>query len=147
MSDRELLEWAAKAAGIEVYESTDGTLQNRPILVFAAGGGMGTMPYEERWNPLVDDAQALRLAVKLALTIAPFGEAVYVDPPRSVIKRLGLGIISVAFTDSSILNPADEAGARYLEYLLENYPEKTIDVAAATRRAIVRSAAEIGRTM
>lgn len=70
-TDRELLEWAAKAAGIEVYESTDGTLQNRPVLVYAAVGAMGTMPYEERWNPLADDAQALRLAVKLRLCYGP----------------------------------------------------------------------------
>lgn len=67
MTDRELLELAAKAAGIDVYESTDGTMQNRPVWVFAAGGGMGTMPYEERWNPLQCDAQALRLAVKLGI--------------------------------------------------------------------------------
>lgn len=64
-TDREMLESAAKAAGIDVYESTDGTIQNRPVLVFAAGGGMGTMPYEERWNPPTDEAQALRLAAAI----------------------------------------------------------------------------------
>ena len=73
MDDRELLELAAKAAGIEIYESTDGTIQNRPVWVFSAGGGMGTMPYEDRWNPLIDDAQALRLAVKLEMEMELFG--------------------------------------------------------------------------
>ena len=69
MNDRELIELAAKAAGIDVYESTDGTIQNRPVLVFSGGGLMGTMPYEVRWNPLIDDAQAFRLAVKLRLLV------------------------------------------------------------------------------
>ncbi len=70
MTDRELLEFAAKAAGIEVYESSDGTIQNRPILAFQAGGRMGTMPYEVQWNPLLEDAQAFRLAVKLNMAIS-----------------------------------------------------------------------------
>lgn len=69
MTDRELLEKAAKAAGINIYESTDGTIQARPVWVFLGGGGMGTMPYEVQWNPLGDDAQALRLAVKLFIDI------------------------------------------------------------------------------
>ena len=104
MTDRELLELAAKAAGIEIYESTDGTIQNRPVWVFKAGGGMGTMPYEERWNPLHDDSQALRLAVKLRL---------------------------LGSEDSCLVTAMYELG----------------DPLAATRRAIVRAAAEIGRNM
>ena len=69
-TDKELLQMAAKAMGFEVYETTDGTLQNRPIWVFSAGGAMGTMPYEVHWNPLMDDTQAFRLAVKLQMTVA-----------------------------------------------------------------------------
>lgn len=122
MTDRELLELAAKAAGIDVYESTDGTMQNRPVWVFAAGGEMGTMPYEELWNPLQYDAQALRLAVKLGLDFYEGdddGRAAYVGyyerrgntkPPRFMIER-------------------HDAHA---------------DPYAATRRAIVRAAATIG---
>ena len=105
---RELLEWAAKAAGIEIYESTDGTIQNRPVWVVRAGGGMGTMPYEEQWNPFREDAQAMRLAVKLHL--------IY-------------GI------NTDILN----------HYLALELPSD--DPLPATRRAIVRAAAEIGRSM
>lgn len=114
MADRELLELAAKAAGVEVYESTDGTLQNRPILVFAAGGGMGTMPYEERWNPLVDDAQALRLANKLWLEV------------RHVHGQAHAGMAGRFWCTESWFPDGDQD--------------------AATRRAIVRAAAEIGRT-
>lgn len=52
MTDRELLERAAKAAGIkaEFYENDYGEI-------------------ESEWNPLTDDGDALRLAVKLGLKI------------------------------------------------------------------------------
>ena len=53
MSDRELLEAAAKAAGIDWadgHESTGLRDQNGKV-----------------WNPLADDGDALRLAVKLRL--------------------------------------------------------------------------------
>ena len=116
MTDRELLEAAAKAAGVPIYESTDGTLQNRPIWVVECGGAMGTMPYEQEWNPLRDDGDALRLAVKL----------------RSfpVIEFWSDGGLWVFM-------PGDEQNAELLG----------TDPYAATRRAIVRAAAEIGRSM
>lgn len=114
MTDRELLEAAARAEGIDVYESTDGTIQNRPILVFSAGGRMGTMPYEIEWNPLRDDDQAFRLAVKLRLEFEWWKNGVSVkreDQPPMPIEYVG------------------------------------DDPCAATRRAVVRAAAEIGRSM
>lgn len=119
MNDRELLELAAKATGIKIYESTDGTIQNRPVWVFSAGGGMGTMPYEEQWNPLLDDGQALRLAVKLRLDIEFDAESQY--PHHVLVEQYDLGL-------------------GFREDLLD-------DPCAATRRAIVRAAAEIGRSM
>ena len=120
MTDRELLELAAKAAGIDVYESTDGTMQNRPVLVFAAAGGMGTMPYEERWNPLTDDAQALRLAVNLELTIYP---------PQPNTAQYDKAACQDHTAAIDILEPNS------------GNPEAT------TRRAIVRAAAAIGEQM
>ncbi len=54
MKDRELLELAAKAAGIEVYPP------NHPRDLFIKESG-------QAWNPLTDDGDALRLAVKLNL--------------------------------------------------------------------------------
>ena len=53
MTDKELLELAAKAAGVG-YADKDGKF----------------VPFvPETWNPLTDDGQALRLAVKLGLEI------------------------------------------------------------------------------
>ena len=58
MKDRELLEFAAKAAGIEIHESDDGTLQKRPI--WAVTHFVCGQPYgESQWNPLTDDGDAL----------------------------------------------------------------------------------------
>jgi hypothetical protein len=61
MSDRELLELAAKAAGIEFsWINNDGArLDRKP----------GIMQPYVRWNPLTDDGDALRLAVTLGMAI------------------------------------------------------------------------------
>jgi len=116
MTDRELLELAAKAAGIKIYESTDGTIQNRPVWVFSAGGGMGTMPYEEQWNPLLDDGQALRVAVKLKLE-----------------TEFGSNFVNV--------------GSSHHDSEWHMARESDVDLYAATRRAIVRAGAQIGKNM
>ena len=99
MDDRELLELAAKAAGIAVRWKEDG----RSFQVVRG------LPFT--WNPLEDDGDALRLAVKLQLEI-------YIDH-RGVAVRTHCGLKTL---------------------------EKKCD-ATATRRAIVRAAAEIGRAM
>lgn len=57
-TDRELLELAARAAG---YVLTDGSQGYRQ---FRCKGGI-------EWNPLTDDGDALRLAVKLGFTVEP----------------------------------------------------------------------------
>ena len=54
MTDRELLELAAKAAGIELVTGTTR---------LASAQGIAT------WNPLKDDGDALRLAVKLGIDL------------------------------------------------------------------------------
>ena len=59
MTDRELLELAAKAAGIEIH----------PHLGPGEWvGGMNDKKYFNSWDPLTDDGHALRLAVKLRIT-------------------------------------------------------------------------------
>ena len=108
MSDRELLMLAAKAAGIELWwtDNYGGVFlrqKHSPVI----------------WNPLTKDEDALRMAVKLGMTV-------------------DIGSRPVAFTDASVIRDDMRIGA-------DEYHEG--DPYAATRRAIVRAAAEIGRTM
>jgi hypothetical protein len=56
MDDKELLELAAKAAGLDVAR-WDGKLIINPQSVYSV----------KEWNPLTDDGDALRLAVKLQI--------------------------------------------------------------------------------
>ena len=58
MTDRELLEKAAKAAGIDC----DAQVDNGTVVT------AGEAP--SFWNPLTDDGDALRLAVKLGLNVS-----------------------------------------------------------------------------
>jgi hypothetical protein len=101
MTDRELLELAAKAAGIG-HPSGDHTIANDGRL----------WDYKELrwWNPLTDDGDALRLAVKLDIV------------PRRINNVL------FAWRDGVCDIQEPHNGDPY----------------AATRRAIVRAAAEIG---
>jgi hypothetical protein len=103
MNDKELLEFAAKAAEKDWFRHTDGGLWLR-------SGGI--------WNPLTDDGDALRLAVKCGLSVQ-IGASVFV------------------YDHPDFCDPA-YTGVETCESL------KT-DPLAATRRAIVRAAAEIGK--
>lgn len=113
MTDRELLELAAKAAGMHANQWAE-----RGELVHSKGGWVQFYGYGQVviWNPLTDDGDALRLAVKLRLDI--------VDFKGTVIVKWG------------------EPGQIYRHHT-EALGD---DPYAATRRAIVRAAAEIGKT-
>jgi hypothetical protein len=106
MTDRELLELAAKAAGLDVrwIAECQDFYEHRPHMLPG---------YWDKWNPLTDDGDALRLAVKLRMNVHLDSNMVDVDPD-------GVHWFSEAYGD---------------------------DPYAATRRAIVRAAAEIGRNM
>ncbi len=114
MTDKELLELAAKAAGIVGVFVTDYNGD------YYYTGNTDGIQYEREdggwsiWNPLTDDGDALRLAVKL-------GMAVQQLPGRD--------------------KPCAEAwhNDKHARELWENDPY------AATRRAILRAAAEIGK--
>ena len=58
MTDRELLELAAKAAGIDLQETEDGYECN--------------FDDSRIWNPITDDGDALRLAVRLNIPVFPY---------------------------------------------------------------------------
>lgn len=105
MTDRELLELAAKAAGIELRWHPDGT----------AYSDSRCKDYWGVWNPLTDDGDALRLAVKCNLDIELQEDCVFAN------------------------------GFEVQNHQLFEWHKD--DPYAATRRAIVRSAAEIGRNM
>lgn len=70
MTDRELLELAAKAAGLKVkWHSKSHFGPTMEIMEDESGGSP--------WNPLTDDGDALRLAVKIHFTCRHFmGETV-----------------------------------------------------------------------
>jgi hypothetical protein len=107
MTDRELLELAAKAAG--EYHGMWSDEENAFI-----------EPYGEdfiEWNPLDDDGDALRLAVRLEIVVEYRRD---VDTAFSFNYAQALGI---------------------------GQNNKNLDPYAATRRAIVRAAAEIGKVM
>jgi hypothetical protein len=116
MTDRELLELAAKAAGIEI-EYRPGAFKNRQGSATKFDVVTWNGPYlkgsDDPWNPLTDDGDALRLAVELKLAFATWGS----------------GACAVVFLHGG--------RGRIVE------PHKD-DPYAATRRAIVRAAAEIG---
>jgi hypothetical protein len=128
MTDRELLEMAAKAAGKDLYAmeyegGTTGFVRHKVHGVPRLG-----FNYEDTFSPLTDDGDALRLAVALGLSVMAY--PVYSMPKHAVIvKQYRSG-------DAMRTNNPTE--------VVEPYGD---DANAATRRAIVKSAAEIGRSM
>lgn len=110
MTDRELLELAAKAAEMhpDHWQWNGYGIQELAVHGVPHCGFQGP-----EWNPLTDDGDALRLAVKFLFEI-----------------DMGRGCISVRHS----------TGIKILEAFNQ-------DPYAATRRAIVRAAAEIGRNM
>jgi len=118
MTDRELIELAAKAAGVVIHHWSDGRLPyGCPVL------NDGINEYIRVFDPLADDGDALRLAVKLELNlrINKFPHVVYVEIYNGRAP--------------SVMEP------------LSDVRQPTPDPQVATRRAITRAAAEIGRGM
>lgn len=112
MTDRELLELAAKACGYwaDEYNCVD------------------RIPHLG-WNPLTDDGDALRLAVKLGLTFDWVNRAKFPDPFQWATEPVGV-----------TCGPDDVAPYGWITTFFENGDPYT-----ATRRAIVRAAAELGK--
>ena len=118
MTYKELLELAANAAGIEhegwVEDYDDGRGGTGPgLLTWSPTTGVYV------WNPLTDDGDALRLAVKLNLVIWE-------------CAQYNCSLVEIRY---------GPARGELTEPIFDN------DHYAATRRAIVRAAAEIGRTI
>lgn len=108
MTDRELLEAAAKAAGYKVRWCRNGVEgEECECYVFIDTG--------DRWEPLDDDGDALRLAVRLGIGLG-------IDMQDEIVSAYAPNPNPAHFSED-----AHDA-----------------DPYAATRRAIVRAAAEIG---
>lgn len=125
-SDLGILELAAKAAGMKLGQYADGWhwVNDGP-----RGAGIYKIDPNQSpvgnprfrflyWNPLTDDGDALRLAVKLRLDIA----------------FVGTTLVEVCWFDQSAFT------TRFAEESINDAQGER----EATRRAIVRAAAEIG---
>ena len=112
-NDRELLELAAKASGVTPYL---GIINDKGVAAHLVE--THTECYKKYWNPLTDDGDALRLAVKMKMRF------------------------------STVCNLGDQAVASVTDiYSNGAVEDHNGDPYAATRRAIVRAAAEIGRAI
>jgi hypothetical protein len=113
MKDRELLELAAKAAGYTAYGYCE-LAGGSPALYLREADFTGM------WAPLTDDGDALRLAVKLGISIQCLRAKGY-DKTTAVQCQWGGYIVNVGIDEGCSGDPD-----------------------AAARRCIVRVAAKIG---
>jgi hypothetical protein len=121
MDGRELLELAAKAAGIEgAYFHSDNPIHQG---IYQARG-------EYYWNPLHSDSEALRLAVKLRLRVDSYDDQIETMDGCAPYK-IGSETFRNTFCRIEPLTSDASDDQRM----------------AATRRAIVRAAAAIGKDM
>ena len=121
-NDRELLELAAKAAGVKYSVRDDEYYKTHKFFGLWIVYDYEPSEYTRRyWNPLTDDGDALRLAVKLSFCHTQWFNH---DPPDVMIGY----------------KTPDGKGHNWIE-------DHNGDPEAATRLAITRAAAEVGRAM
>jgi hypothetical protein len=108
MNDRELLEAAARAVGIKLVWSSTPGLSPRLVDKF------------DTWNPLIEDEDAFRLAIKLDISLR---------------QQYAMVIAEYPFRDEAF-----NTRSAICEKVFD-------DACTSSRRAIVRAAAEIGKRM
>ena len=151
MTDRELLEQAAKAAGIAVVRAR---LHDPACQDFLIRGSVRN-PYQDLgpWNPLADDGDALRLAVNLSITLDFVGRSetvqanVYANLPKKHRwwATGGKSWVSQEYVPEEMWATGRAEDCRFADWYLQTYPDVVKGIGPATRRAIVRAAAEIGK--
>ena len=117
MNDREMLELAAKAAGYEVLANK----QAQRDEIGAGGAGLWIKGVSTCWNPRDDSAQAFELGIRLSFCQTQWFKH---QPPEVMIGY----------------KTHDGEGHNWIE-------SHNGDPEAATRLAITRAAAEIGKSM
>lgn len=113
MTDRELLELAAKAVGLDLEWCEPWQCMAKKLGVLEGYDRLTC------WHPIKDDGDALRLAVKARLTVCADGDA------------------------SVSAHTAYEPRLCFVTQFIKHCQDKQ----EATRRAIVRAAAKIGKAM
>ena len=130
MTDKEMLEYAAKAIGLRVGREPNGLERGRydlywslihRELVWHDKTAGSEYPEPVFWNPLTDDGDALRLAIKCGISVLQFPACIGTGWPQN-----GLPARLIGFDP-----PYEDISSGQ-------------DVFAATRRAITRAAAEMG---
>ncbi len=120
MTDREMLELAAKAAGMRIGFGEDEWFQTQRPGDVALYSGSSKVHPPPPWNPLRDDGDALRLAVKLHMNLAMF-------PAGMVLAACGF----------------HESGAARIEVAIQGEPGDCRTI----RYAITQAAAQVGAEM
>lgn len=115
MTDRELMEFAAKAVDLKKHRYCEAW---KAMAEYTLQDGY----YGPSWSPLTDDGDARRLAAKLRLDIG------FHDTNGHVRAH-----------------PRSGPSSGYTMFVAEDYHAHS-SIEAATRRAIVRAAAEIGKS-
>lgn len=136
MTDRELLELAAKAAGVIIdhWGQPDYYSDRYGEVAYINSGDK--LERVDEWNPLTDDGDALRLAVKVGIFVAP---KVYRLGPNAATSA-ALSLIAMAsFNTDPLISPDSSIDVYHRDHAFDSH--------VATRRAIVRAAAEIGKGM
>jgi len=139
MTDRELLEAAARAAGINIV----------------GWGELGTPRAIHaddivNWNPLANDGDALRLAVKLRIVVTFGGVSdsvqawVTVDWPSPVYpgRKSARPWLTLEYVPDAMWTSGYERDVKFANYKMEE-PGMVRGLEAAVRRAIVRAAAAL----
>lgn len=126
MTDRELLELAAKAAGYDPKWREWVTSRIAEFQTIKHKKNQGFFVNDKQWNPLDDDGDALRLAANIGMNL----------------------YMSSGFCIAEVISDGDcqsiTAKEKWTGDTSVHFSQRRSD---ATRRAIVRAAAEIGKAM
>lgn len=115
MTDQEILEWAAKAAGIEWYGFYGDS--HHPCQYLDIGEG-DVVP----WNPLLDSEDAFKLSLDLQISLDFRGCSAQGPGYISAVYSLGRGSRlweTVQYVPEAMFTPNHHGDERFAKYLVE----------------------------